>query len=47
MDWKSAQKYPRTPTPSGHTFLTKAREYTQPFTLQYVAGHDNIKKGEA
>jgi hypothetical protein len=26
-----------------HTFLTEAGEYTGPFTLQYVAGHDNIK----
>jgi len=26
-----------------HTFLTEAGEYTYPFTLQYVAGHDNIK----
>ncbi len=26
-----------------HTFLTEAGEYTDPFTLQYVAGHDNIK----
>ena len=26
-----------------HTFLTEAGEYTAPFTLQYVAGHDNIK----
>jgi integrase len=25
-----------------HTFLTEAGEYTDPFTLQYVAGHDNI-----
>jgi integrase len=25
------------------TFLTEAGEYTDPFTLQYVAGHDNIK----
>ena len=24
-------------------FLTEAGEYTDPFTLQYVAGHDNIK----
>jgi hypothetical protein len=23
--------------------LTEAGEYTDPFTLQYVAGHDNIK----
>jgi hypothetical protein len=28
---------------SRHTFLTAAGEYTDPFTLQYVAGHDNIK----
>jgi hypothetical protein len=27
----------------GHTFLTEAGEYTDPFTLQYVAGHDNIR----
>jgi integrase len=26
-----------------HTFLTEAGEYTDLFTLQYVAGHDNIK----
>jgi site-specific recombinase XerD len=26
-----------------HTFLTQAGEHTDPFTLQYVAGHDNIK----
>jgi hypothetical protein len=26
-----------------HTFLTEAAEYTDPFTLQYVAGRDNIK----
>ena len=26
-----------------HTFLTEAGDYTDPFTLQYVAGHDNIK----
>jgi hypothetical protein len=26
-----------------HTFVTDAGEYTSPFTLQYVAGHDNIK----
>jgi integrase len=26
-----------------HTFLTDAGEHTDPFTLQYVAGHDNIK----
>jgi integrase len=26
-----------------HTFLTEAGEYTDPFILQYVAGHDNIK----
>ena len=26
-----------------HTFLTEAGEHTDPFTLQYVAGHDNIK----
>jgi hypothetical protein len=26
-----------------HTFLTKAGEHTDPFTLQYVAGHDKIK----
>ena len=26
-----------------HTFLIEAGEYTDPFTLQYVAGHDNIK----
>ncbi|MGA2924267.1 MAG: hypothetical protein ABSE28_24485 [Candidatus Sulfotelmatobacter sp.] len=26
-----------------HTFLTEAGEYTDPFTLQYVAGHDNMK----
>jgi hypothetical protein len=25
------------------TFLTEAGEHTDPFTLQYVAGHDNIK----
>jgi len=26
-----------------HTFLTEAGQYTDPFTLQYVAGHDTIK----
>jgi integrase len=26
-----------------HTFLTKAGEYTDAFTLQYIAGHDIIK----
>jgi len=26
-----------------HTFLTEAGAYTDPFTLQYVAGHDTIK----
>jgi integrase len=26
-----------------HTFLTEAGEYTDPFTLQSVVGHDNIK----
>jgi hypothetical protein len=26
-----------------HTFLTEAGGYTDPFTLQYVAGHDSIK----
>jgi hypothetical protein len=26
-----------------HTFLTEAGKYTDPFTLQYVAGHDNIE----
>jgi integrase len=26
-----------------HTFLTEAGEHTDPFTLQYAAGHDNIK----
>ena len=26
-----------------YTFVTEAGEYTSPFTLQYVAGHDNIK----
>ena len=26
-----------------HTFLTEAAEYADPFTLQYVAGHKNIK----
>ena len=35
------------PTPGctgcGYTFLTEAGEHTDPFTLQYVAGHDNIK----
>jgi hypothetical protein len=25
------------------TFLTVAGEHTDPFTLQYTAGHDNIK----
>ena len=25
-----------------HSLLTEAGEYTDPFTLQYVAGHDNI-----
>jgi ABC-type molybdate transport system ATPase subunit len=27
----------------GHTFLTEAGEHADPFTLQYIAGHDNIK----
>jgi integrase len=26
-----------------HTFLTEAGEFTDPFTLQYAAGHDNIE----
>ena len=26
-----------------HTFLTEVGEYTDPFTLQYVAEHDTIK----
>jgi len=26
-----------------HTFLTKVGEYTDAFTLQYIAGHDTIK----
>jgi integrase len=26
-----------------HTFPTKGGQHTAPFTLQYVAGHDNIK----
>ncbi len=26
-----------------HTFLTEAGQHTDSFTLQYVAGHDNIK----
>jgi len=26
-----------------HTFLAEAGEYTDPFTLQYLAGHDSIK----
>jgi len=26
-----------------HTFLTEAGEYTDAFTLQYIAGHDTIK----
>jgi Phage integrase family len=26
-----------------HRFLTEAAQYTDPFTLQYVAGHDTIK----
>ena len=26
-----------------HTSLTEAGEHTDPLTLQYVAGHDNIK----
>jgi integrase len=26
-----------------HTSLTKSGERTDPFTLQYVAGHDNIQ----
>jgi integrase len=26
-----------------HTFLTEAVEYTDAFTLQYIAGHDTIK----
>ena len=26
-----------------HTFLTEAGQFTDPFTLQYVAGHDTIK----
>ena len=31
------------PASMRHTFLTEAGEHTDPFTLQYVAGHDNIK----
>jgi hypothetical protein len=27
----------------GHAFLTESGQHTAPFTLQYVAGHDNIK----
>ena len=26
-----------------HSFLTEPGKHTDPFTLQYVAGHDNIK----
>jgi hypothetical protein len=26
-----------------HTFLTEAGEYTDPFTLQYVAGHETLR----
>src|SRR5262245_57848588 len=26
-----------------HTFLTEAGEYTDAFTLRYIAGHDTIK----
>jgi integrase len=26
-----------------HTLLTEAEEYTDAFTLQYIAGHDTIK----
>ena len=38
----------KTPADAGlhtlrHTFLTEAEEYTDSFTLQYVAGHDNIR----
>jgi integrase len=29
--------------PLRHTFLTEAREHTDAFTLQYIAGHDTIK----
>ena len=35
--WRSSARALR------HTFLTEAGEYTDPFTLQYVAGHNNIK----
>ena len=26
-----------------HTFLTEAGKHIDPFTLQYIAGHDNIE----
>jgi hypothetical protein len=46
--WRSCARRSRPIPDSGlhalrHTFLTEAGEYTDPFTLQYVAGHDNIK----
>ncbi len=46
--WHSVRKKIKTHPDAGlhalrHTFLTEAGEYTDPFTLQYVAGHDNIK----
>jgi hypothetical protein len=31
------------PARTAPTFLTQDGEHTDPFTLQYVAGHDNIK----
>jgi hypothetical protein len=34
---------PKYPTKPLLPFLTGAGEYTDPFTLQYVAGDDNIK----
>ena len=30
-----------------HACLSEAGELTDPFTLQYIAGHDNIKDGYA
>ncbi len=44
IDRKHHQDTPgrRTSRPATH-FLTEAGEYADPFTLQYVAGHDSIK----
>ena len=46
LDKKSQNRPSLSESPKGrwcHTFLTEAGEHTDPFTLQYVAGHDTIK----